>query len=95
MRLFADKAGRISVRPDCTLPGHPEVLVIGDMMAMDGCPGVEQVAMQQGGYAAEQITRRLRGNADGNRVPTGDSATLDRFRNHLHTVIRRMIPTLG
>ena len=36
------------VNPDCTLPGHPEVFVIGDMMSLNGYPGVAQVAMQQG-----------------------------------------------
>ena len=35
-RRACDRAGRIKVRPDCTLPGHPEVFAIGDMMALDG-----------------------------------------------------------
>src|SRR5699024_5988927 len=35
-----DRSGRIQVRPDCTLPGHPGVFVIGDMMQLDGLPGV-------------------------------------------------------
>ena len=54
-----DRAGRISVQPDLTLPGHPEVHVVGDMMALDKLPGVAQVAIQGGRYAAKAITRRL------------------------------------
>ena len=56
-----DRAGRIPVLPDCTLPGHPEVFAIGDMMALDDLPGVAEVAMQQGIHASATIKRRLRG----------------------------------
>jgi NADH:quinone reductase (non-electrogenic) len=55
-----DRAGRIGVQPDCTLPGHPEVFAIGDMMALDGLPGVAEVAMQQGIHASSTIKRRLK-----------------------------------
>jgi NADH dehydrogenase len=41
-----DRGGRVKVLPDCTLPGHPEVFVIGDMMSLNDYPGVAQVAMQ-------------------------------------------------
>src|SRR5690606_36899096 len=41
-----DRQGRIPVQPDLTLPGHPEVFVVGDMMALDNLPGVAQVAIQ-------------------------------------------------
>src|ERR687886_2918448 len=58
-----DRAGRISVQPDLTLPGHPEIHVVGDMAKLDKLPGVAQVAIQGGKYAAEQITRRLAGKA--------------------------------
>ncbi len=58
-----DRSGRIAVRPDCTLPNHPEVFVIGDMMTLNNYPGVAQVAMQQASYAAKEIRRRLRGQA--------------------------------
>ena len=57
-----DRAGRIGVRPDCTLPGHPEVFAIGDMVSLDGLPGVAEVAMQQGLYAAKTIRRRVAGD---------------------------------
>ncbi|HET7399565.1 MAG TPA: NAD(P)/FAD-dependent oxidoreductase [Intrasporangium sp.] len=54
-----DRAGRVLVQPDLTLPGRPEVFVIGDMMALDRLPGVAQVAIQGARYAADQITRRV------------------------------------
>jgi NADH dehydrogenase len=43
-----DRAGRIKVQPDLTLPGHPEVFVVGDMIALGGLPGVAQVAIRAG-----------------------------------------------
>jgi NADH dehydrogenase len=63
-----DRAGRVAVEPDLTLPGHPEVLALGDMVRVrsaDGepvvLPGVAPVAMQQGRYAARVIRARLDG----------------------------------
>jgi NADH dehydrogenase len=56
-----DRAGRVSVLPDLTLPGHPEVHVVGDMMSLNKLPGVAQVAIQGGRYAADQIKRQLAG----------------------------------
>ena len=61
-----DRAGRIAVGEDLTLPGHPEIFVIGDMAALaDGkgrpLPGVAPVAMQQGRYVARAIAGRLAG----------------------------------
>jgi NADH dehydrogenase len=58
-----DKAGRIKVLPDCTIPRHPEIFVVGDVMALDDLPGVAQVAIQSGRYAARQIVARLQGSA--------------------------------
>jgi NADH:ubiquinone reductase (H+-translocating) len=58
-----DRAGRIEVRPDLTLPGHPEVFVVGDMIALDGLPGVSQVAIQGGRFAAARIEARLAGKS--------------------------------
>jgi NADH dehydrogenase len=77
-----DRAGRINVQPDLTLPGHPEVHVVGDMMALDKLPGVAQVAIQGGRYAADQITRRIAGRQP--RGPfhyrdKGNMATISRF----------------
>jgi NADH dehydrogenase len=56
-----DRAGRIKVQPDCSLPGHPEVFAIGDMMSLADLPGVAEVAMQTGIHAARTIRRRLDG----------------------------------
>ncbi len=56
-----DKAGRVLVEPDCSVPGHPEVFVVGDLMALDDLPGVAEVAMQSGAHAAHTIVRRLGG----------------------------------
>jgi NADH dehydrogenase len=61
-----DRAGRITVEPDTTLPGHPEIFVIGDMANYphEGgkpLPGVAPVAMQQGRYVANLIQCRLKG----------------------------------
>ena len=58
-----DSAGRISVERDLTLPGHPEVFALGDMVRAGGelLPGVAPVAMQQGRYAARAIRARLAG----------------------------------
>jgi NADH dehydrogenase len=58
-----DRAGRVKVDADLTIPGHPEIFVIGDLAyrEQDGkpLPGVAPVAMQQGRYAASVIARRL------------------------------------
>jgi NADH dehydrogenase len=58
-----DRAGRVSVEADCSLPGHPEIFVIGDLanFTQDGkpLPALAPVAMQQGRYVAELIARRL------------------------------------
>jgi NADH:ubiquinone reductase (H+-translocating) len=59
-----DRAGRIEVLPDLTLPGHPEVFVVGDMIALNGLPGVAQVAIQGGRHAAGQIKARLAGKSE-------------------------------
>ncbi|MGK4277544.1 NAD(P)/FAD-dependent oxidoreductase, partial [Escherichia coli] len=56
-----DRAGRISVLPDLTLPGHPEVFAVGDMASINKLPGVCEVAMQGGLHAANTIKRRMEG----------------------------------
>jgi NADH dehydrogenase len=67
-----DKAGRVAVEPDLTLPGHPEVFALGDMVRVrqtDGSvvvlPGVAPAAMQQGRYAAKVIKARLQSQTVG------------------------------
>jgi NADH:ubiquinone reductase (H+-translocating) len=57
-----DRAGRVKVEPDCTLPHYPEVFVIGDLMSLDDLPGVAQVAIQSGCHAARTIVRRIAGD---------------------------------
>jgi NADH:ubiquinone reductase (H+-translocating) len=77
-----DRAGRITPNPDLTLPGHPEVYVVGDMVALDNLPGVAQVAIQGARHASAQITRRLRGEPTGQPfryVDKGSMATISRF----------------
>jgi NADH dehydrogenase len=56
-----DRAGRILVQPDLTIPGHPEISVIGDLMSLDKLPGVAEVAMQGGLYAGHRIGRAAEG----------------------------------
>jgi NADH:ubiquinone reductase (H+-translocating) len=60
-----DRAGRLTVEPDLSLPGHPEVFAIGDMVRLRDAqlPGVAPVAMQQGRYAARVVRDRLRGRS--------------------------------
>jgi len=77
-----DRAGRVHVLPDLTLPGHPEVFVVGDMAGL-GLPGVAQVAIQGARYAADTIKDRLAGK-DAARTPfeyhdKGNMATISRF----------------
>lgn len=61
-----DRAGRVLVQPDLTIPGHPHVFVIGDLASLAGSngrplPGVAQVAMQMGAHAARNILRAVEG----------------------------------
>jgi NADH dehydrogenase len=84
-----DRAGRVTVERDLTLPGHPEVIALGDMVSVrnpDGgatpLPGLAPVAIQQGHYAAQLVVDRLNGRA----TPTfkyhdkGNVATIGRGR---------------
>jgi NADH dehydrogenase len=86
-----DRAGRLTVEPDLTLPGHPEVLAIGDMVRVrdphtrepQNLPGVAPVAMQQGRYAGRLIVRRLAGKpteAPFHYRDKGNLATIGRAR---------------
>jgi len=61
-----DRAGRVPVRPDLSVPGHPEIFVVGDLAAATGArgqplPGVAQVALQGGRIAAANVRRYLAG----------------------------------
>ena len=57
-----DRAGRIAVNPDCSLPGRPEVFAIGDMVSLNKLPGIAQPAMQEGKYVGKLIKGRLSGD---------------------------------
>jgi NADH dehydrogenase len=61
-----DRAGRVLVNDDLTIPGHPEVFVVGDLAALKGkdgqwLPGVAQVAIQQAAHAAANVRRAMAG----------------------------------
>ena len=80
-----DRTGRVEVLPDCSLPEHPEVFVVGDLMTLIHLPGVAEVAMQSGAHAAKVILRRLASGEDGPGAPLryrdlGSMATIARFR---------------
>jgi NADH dehydrogenase len=86
---LVDRAGRVSVGPDLTLPGHPEVFALGDMVRVHDAagrplalPGVAPVAMQQGRYAAKSIRARLKGRERGafRYLDKGNVATIGRRR---------------
>jgi len=80
-----DRAGRVLVNPDLSLPGHPEVFVIGDLASLkdkngNPLPGLAPVAMQQGKATAENIARELQGNPrqDFHYLDKGSLATIGR-----------------
>jgi len=70
-----DRAGRVIVGPDLTIPGHPEVFVAGDMAAAKSAgtgkpvPGVAQGGIQMGRFAGETIAREVRGQSTEPRAP--------------------------
>ena len=85
----ADRAGRLVVEPDLSVPGHPEVLALGDMVAVrqaDGSalvlPGVAPVAMQQGRHGARVVADRLNGREPKpfHYTDKGNLATIGRAR---------------
>ena len=68
---------------DYTVPGRPEMFVIGDLMSLNHLPGVAEVAMQSGRHAARTIARRLRGDEETREFryhDLGTMATVSRFR---------------
>jgi NADH dehydrogenase len=76
-----DRAGRVAVNDDLTLPGHPEIFVVGDMAQLD-LPGVAQVAIQGGKYAARRVSERLKGRESDKPFryfDKGNMATISRF----------------
>ena len=71
-----DQVGRVLVEPDLTLPGHPEVFVVGDMMAIEDLPGIAQVAIQSGRHAADQILRSIDGRPRGQAFAYHDKGSM-------------------
>ncbi|MCC2594475.1 NAD(P)/FAD-dependent oxidoreductase [Tessaracoccus sp. OS52] len=77
-----DRAGRVVVQPDLSLPGHPEVYVIGDLMSFPGVPGVAQGAIQSAKHAAKAIRARVEGTpppGDFKYVDKGSMATISKY----------------
>jgi len=79
-----DRAGRVKVLPDLSVPGYPDVFVVGDMAAVDGVPGMAQGAIQGAHYAAKAIISGLKGADPAQREPfsyfdKGSMATVSRF----------------
>src|ERR1700754_4495046 len=79
-----DRAGRVKVLPDLSIPGHPNVFVVGDMALVEGVPGMAQGAIQGAKYAAKAIKAELKGADPAQREPfqyfdKGSMATVSRF----------------
>ena len=79
-----DRAGRVKVLPDLSIPGHPNVFVVGDMAAVDDVPGMAQGAIQGAHYAAKAIISGLKGADPAQREPfsyfdKGSMATVSKF----------------
>jgi NADH dehydrogenase len=79
-----DRAGRVKVLPDLSIPEHPNVFVVGDMAAVEGVPGVAQGAIQGAKYVANAIKAELDGADPAQREPfqyfdKGSMATVSRF----------------
>ena len=80
-----DRSGRVVVEPDLTVKGHPNVFVVGDLMAVPGVPGIAQGAIQGAKYATKLIKRSLKGHDDPATRPPftyvnkGSMATVSRF----------------
>lgn len=78
--LALDRGGRVPVQSDCSLAGHPEIFVIGDMAHFDSTgkplPGIAPVAMQQGRYVAGAIRKRLAGGGVGKPFVYWDKGNL-------------------
>ena len=101
-----DRGGRLPVNPDLTLPGFPEIFVVGDLAASHGrdgkpLPGVAQVAMQGGAYAARTIVARVKGRGGlpafhyfdkGDLAVIGRAAAVARiFGLHLHGLLAWLV----
>jgi NADH:quinone reductase (non-electrogenic) len=80
-----DRAGRVAVNPDCTLPGHPEVFAVGDMVSLNRLPGVAQPAIQEGKYVGKVLKARLAGKSKIEPFKYFDKGSMATI-GHLHAV---------
>ena len=79
-----DRAGRVKVSPDLSVPGYPNVFVVGDMAFVEGVPGMAQGAIQGASYVAKALKAELKGADSAERKPfkyfdKGSMATVSRF----------------
>ncbi len=88
-----DRAGRVAVSPDLSIPGYPEIFVLGDMMAVPNVPGVAQGAIQSARFVAQLILARLENRQPKTKIfqykDKGSMATISRCKavvkiNKLH-----------
>ena len=79
-----DRAGRILVEPDLTIPGHPEIRVTGDLMSLNRLQGLAEVAMQSGAYAGRTVRHQVEGRTKEPKpfkyLDLGSAAYIARFR---------------
>lgn len=84
LNVEVDRAGRVAVNEDCSVGEDKNVFIVGDMMALNGLPGVAQVAIQTGSYVAANIKAEAEGRDVSERVAfeykdKGSMATISRF----------------
>src|SRR6202451_446738 len=94
-----DRAGRVLMQPDLTLPGHPEVFVIGDLASLKNeqgkpLPGGAPVAIQEGGYAAKMIRREIEAGAPSFSRSSREGGGFD-SRTPFHYLDKGSLATIG
>jgi NADH dehydrogenase len=93
-----DRAGRVHVGPDLTVTGHPEIMVVGDVMSLNELPGLAEVAMQSGAYAGRRIRHQVTGrptNKPFRYVDLGSAAYICRGRAVISAGPLRLSGRLG
>ena len=90
-----DRAGRIKVNPDLTIPGHPEISVVGDLMSLRDLPGLAEVAMQSGAYAGRRIRRQLSGRPSHKAFRYIDLGSAAYIARGQAVVVRRTVAAVG
>ncbi|MGA9872204.1 MAG: NAD(P)/FAD-dependent oxidoreductase [Rhodococcus sp. (in: high G+C Gram-positive bacteria)] len=77
-----DRSGRIAVEPDLSVPGHPNVWVVGDMASLDDLPGVAEVAMQGGRHVGAVIAHDVAETASDSTTSPGRGRARKKFKYH-------------